>query len=191
MPQNSHQTLKNSGSTNSNRMSQSNCSSVNIDFVLRNIKKLHVSDANWRKGLIVLKPVHLTERQSSSSQHLVGSLMGSNGKVNRVKFSISIAYYSCHRFKTQFVDLVFWGQNLISHWVLMVQAPSLILLALAAVIVPVLLKAGGIVLTLSSLNLLPSSSSLMTTSSFPFSLSFMGTISSVSSPFLAAYKCLL
>jgi hypothetical protein len=61
----------------------------------------------------------------------------------------------------------------------------LILLALAAVMVPVLLKAGGIVAILSYLYLLPSSSSSIV-SSFPFSFNLIGEISYAKIPFLAA-----
>ena len=75
--------------------------------------------------------------------------------------------------------------------ILMAEAPSLILLAFAAVIVPVLLKAAGKELILSYLNLFPSSSSLIRTSSFPFSFNLTPTISSAKSPFLAASKCRL
>lgn len=73
----------------------------------------------------------------------------------------------------------------------MLQAPSLILEALAAVIVPVLLNAGGICEIFYSLYLLGYSSSAITYSYFPFSFSFTATISSTNRPFLAAYKYFL
>jgi hypothetical protein len=54
------------------------------------------------------------------------------------------------------------------------------------VIVPVLLKAGGIWEILSSLYLLASSSSAITYYYFPFSFILIGTISSAKIPLLAA-----
>lgn len=66
------------------------------------------------------------------------------------------------------------------------QAPSLILDELAAVIVPVLLKAGARRGTLSSLYLFASSSSATSYYYFPFSLILIGTISSANTPLLAA-----
>lgn len=72
----------------------------------------------------------------------------------------------------------------------MEQAPSLIFDELAAVMVPVLLKAGANELILSSLYLFHSSSSSKISSAF-LSLILIGVISSFNNPLLTASMCLL
>jgi hypothetical protein len=75
-------------------MSHGYCASVQVDFVLSDIKQFHVGDADNREGFVELEVVDLADCETGAGQYFLGGLVGGDGEVNGIEFCIGVSDYS-------------------------------------------------------------------------------------------------